>query len=346
MANPSPTISLWLDGEQSIQLGRKGFAGISPVLKIHMHDTSSDAVLVIPSYEPATRSFSLRLALQCGIFDLLDAESHSKISVPQEDMEPEELVVKAGAPIRLLDIKLDPRDEFWTQLFTPGHKYEIRWAQGDKAPWAYHGEVHQDAPERLPVRLGKEPITFTVIDNATKPLLFSVSVTPTDQICYLSGEPRFGFKLEVTSHHDDIITVCLHKTPLKELHGLEEIVKVEDEEGHRVEWDWGIGCWDGPEPFPSDNMFEEFKPGEPYEETFWLTRLDENNNGGDLTDLEAGKTYTGEVSKTLLRSFANNQKGNKEVLLAGSEQAKKERWARISGLVFLDVSDPFTFKTV
>jgi hypothetical protein len=34
----------------------------------------------------------------------------------------------------------------------------------------------------------------------------------------------------------------LNKTPLKELHGLEEIVKVEDEEGQRVEWDGAIGC--------------------------------------------------------------------------------------------------------
>jgi hypothetical protein len=93
-------------------------------------------------------------------------------------------------------------------------------------------------------------------------------------------------------------------------------------------------------------MFEEFEPGVPYEEAFWLTRLDENNNGGELTDLGARKKYMGEVSKTLLRSFASNQRGSKEELLAGSEQEKRERWARSSELVFLNVSDPFTFETV
>jgi hypothetical protein len=339
-------MSLWLDGSQTIQLGQKGFAGTTPVLKVHMHDTSSAATLVIPSYQSSTKSFSLRFALQCGVLDLFDAGSHTKISVPHEDIELGELVVKAGAPIRLFDLKLDPQDEFWTQLLEPGHMYEISWAHGDKAPWAYRGEVHQDAAERLSVRLGKECITYTILNNATTPLLFSVCVHPTDKVCYLSGEPRFGFMLEVTSYQDDVITVCLHKTPLKELHGLEEIVKVEDEEGQRVEWDWGIGCWDGPEPFPSDDMFVEFKPGVPYKETFWLTKFDENNNGGELTDLQGGKKYTGEVSKTLLRSFANNQKGYKDDLLAGSEQEKRERWARSSELVFLDVSGPFTFETV
>jgi hypothetical protein len=143
----------------------------------------------------------------------------------------------------------------------------------------------------LPVRLGKEPIAYTVLDNDMTLLLISVSVNPTDQVCHLSGEPRFGLKLEITSQYNEIITLCFYKTPLKGLHGLEEIVRVKDVEGQQVEWDWEIGCWEGPESFPSDDMFEEFKPGMPYVKIFWLTKPDENNNGGELTDLEAGKKY-------------------------------------------------------
>jgi hypothetical protein len=347
MSNPSPTMSLWLDGWQYIQLGRKGFAGPTPVIKVHMHDRSRAATLVIPCYQSSTRSLSLQRALQCGIFDLFDAESHTKISVPQEDIEVEELVVKAGAPIRLFDLELEPRDEFWTQLLIPGHKYEIRWAHSDKTPWAYRGEVHQDTHERLSVHLDDKSITYTVLDNSTTPILVSVSVKPTDEVCHLSGESPFGFKLEVTSLCNDIITICLDKTPLKELNGLEDIVKVEDEEGQRVDWDWGIGCWEDTNTFPSDFMFEEFKPNVPYEKMFWLSKLRKNGNGGELGDLEADKKYTGKVSKTLLRSFGlKTQRGSKKELLAGSEQEKKERWAKGSEPIFLDVSDLFTFKTV
>ncbi|KAL1611977.1 hypothetical protein SLS60_000200 [Paraconiothyrium brasiliense] len=349
MADPSPTMSLWLDGRQTIQLGQKGSAGTTPVLKVHMHDTSHAARLVIPSYEPSTRSFNLRRALQCGIFDLYDAESHTKIAVPHEDVQPEELTVEARAPLKLFNLKLDPQDNFWTELLTPGHTYEIYWApNNNNTPWAYRGEAHQDAPERLPIRLGKQPFTYTLLDDATKPLHLSVSVKPTDKTCYMSGDPQFGLKLEVTSQHDEVITMCLDKTPLKELHGLEEIVEVVDEEGQQVDWGYGIGCWDGdsPERFPADDMFEELKPGVPYEETFWLTKVDEKGHGGELTDLESGKKYTGEVSKTLLNTLGNYQVGTKEQLLAGSEQEKKDRWAGRRGLVFLDVSDPFAFETV
>lgn len=312
-----------------------------------MHDTSHAARLVIPGYQPSTRSFNLRQALQCGIFDLYEAESRTKIAVPHEDVQPEELLVKARAPLKLFDLKIDPEDGFWSELLTPGHTYEIFWARNENAPWAYRGDDHQDAPERLTVRLGKQPFTYVVFDDAANPLHLSVSVEPTDKICHMSGEPRFGLKLQVTSRHDETITMCLDKTPLKELHGLEEIVEVADEEGQQVEWGYGIGCWDGdgPERFPSDNMFEELKPGVPYEETFWLTKVDDKGHGGELTDLESGKRYTGKVSKTLLSTLGNYQVGNKEHLLVGSEQEKKDRWAKRPGLVFLDVSDQFTFET-
>ena len=265
--------------------------------------------------------------------------------MPHQDVEAEELVVNAGAPLKLLDLVLDPRDEFWFKLLKPGHSYKIGWVHGDNAPWVYRGDTHQDTPERLPIRLGKGLITYTVLESSKQPAIFSISVNPTDKICHMSGEPRFGFKLTVTLLNDCMLTVCLNKTPLKELHGLEDIVKVEDERGQEVEFDWGIGCWEGPEPFPPDMMFEEFKPGVPHERMFWLDEREENDRPGDLTDLEAGKRYMVEVSETLLESFHRCQKGTKKELLAGSEKQKEERWSR-SELIFIEVSSPFTFETV
>jgi hypothetical protein len=163
----------------------------------------------------------------------------------------------------------------------------------------------------------------------------------------LSGEPAFGFKLQVLSHEEDFITVCLHKTPLKELHGLDEVAQVVDEENEEVEWPYGIGCFDGKESFPSDNTFEEFKPGLPYERTFWLEKYDkETSNGGELGVLDAGHSYKVSVSKTLLRGFSKWRRGRKDELLAGGEKEKEDRWNDGSGQIILEVSDPFMFETI
>lgn len=347
MADPNPTFSLYLDGELSFQLGRKGFAGTTPNLKIQMHDTSHAATLVIPGYRSSTKTFSLPLAIQGGLFDLFETETNTKVSVPSSDEEAGELVVKSGARNQWFDLKIDAREDFWTQLLTQGHRYEIRWQDDGKAPWAYRGEVHQDSPQRLSVRRLPRPIKFTVFDNVTAPPQFSITLTPTANVCHLSGEPRFGFKLQVVSHEENVITVCLHKTPLKELHGLEEIACVVDEEDEEVEWPYGIGCFDGKEPFPSDNMFEEFKPSVPYERTFWLEEYDKGtSNGGELGVLEAGSLYKVHVSKTILRAFSKWKRGRKRELLAGGEKEKEERWNNNSGQIILEVSEPFTFETI
>ncbi|CAI6277847.1 unnamed protein product [Periconia digitata] len=343
MADSDSFISLLLEGRQSIQLDQRGVDGAHPTFKVKMEDTSSPITLVIPGYETSTRSFNLRHALQCGILDLIEAESRTRIAVPRNEVEAGELFIEADVRWTKFTLKLDPQNEFWNELLAPGHKYEIRWAHGENAPWAYRGQIHQDAAERLPVRLGEHPITYEVLDSAAKPLRFHASVAPTDKVCHLTGEPRFGFNIKVTSHNDDILTVNLNNTPLRLLQTLEDIVHVEDEDGQEFEWSFSIGCWEseGPEPFPSDGMFEEFKPGVPYEETYWLT-----NDSGDLGSLESGKTYRGELSTSLMRSFTENMKGTKKELLAGSEQEKKKRWARCTKTVLLEVSDPFTFKAV
>ncbi|KAK7179600.1 hypothetical protein DPSP01_011652 [Paraphaeosphaeria sporulosa] len=84
---------------------------------------------------------------------------------------------------------------------------------------------------------------------------FSLPLTPTADVCHLNGEPRLGFKLKILSHDNEIITVCLHQTPLKELHGPEEITYVTNE-GKELEWPYGIGYWEYDGPFPDDTLSE------------------------------------------------------------------------------------------
>ncbi|KAJ4288106.1 hypothetical protein N0V90_012123 [Kalmusia sp. IMI 367209] len=351
MGDPQPAISLYLDGELSFQLHRKGFAGTIPTLKLQMHDNKNPATLVIDGYRSSEKNFSLTHAIQRGLFELFDAETNTKIAVPQvnEEIEAGKMVVPAGARNQWFDLKIDAREDFWTQLLTPGHKYEIRWAKSGHEPRAYHGETEEVSEEtnRLSVRCLPRPIKLTVFDDATAPPQFSLSLTPTAKICHLSGEPRFGFSLEVTSHEAEVITVCLHKTPLKELHGLEEIAKVEDvETDEEVEWPYGIGCYDGPESFPSNDFFEEFEPGVPYQRTFYLEKYDKKtSNGGELEALESGSIYKVEVSKDLLRAFTKWRKGRKGDLLGSDQKENEARWKGNSGQIILEVSNPFTFET-
>lgn len=312
MSAASPTISLYLNGSLSFQLGRKGTSGTIPTLKVQMHDASHAATLVLPGYRSSTNTVSLIHALQGGLLDLFDTENDEKISVPSGEEEPGKLVVKANARNQWFDLKVDTCEDFWKNLLTPGRTYKICWRNDGNIPWAYREDDQRQPPERLPVRLMTRPITLAVLDDDAAPLRLSMSLSPTADVCHLSGEPRFGFKLQVVSHSEDIITVCLNKTPLKELHGLEEIARVVNEEGEEIEWPWGIGCWEGREPFPSDIMFEELKPNVPYERTFWLEKFNkETSNGGELDDLESGQSYTVEISKTLLCAFSWWKKGTK-----------------------------------
>lgn len=345
MAVLNPIISLFLDGDIALQLHHKGFAGSTPTLKIQMHDISNSATLTIPGYQSSTKSLSLPQALQGGLFDLFDIESNQKISVVSNDQQPGELVVEAGARNQWFNLAVDTCDDFWTQLLSPGHKYEIRWTDGDTAPQARCIEDHKNSSEQLSVRLLPRPIKLHVFDDTTAPPRISLSLSPTDKICHLSGEPRFGFALKVTSHAEKVITVCLHKTPLKELHSLDEIAKVEDEDDE-VEWPYGIGCFEGREPFPCDDMFEELHPNVPFERMFWLEKYDdETSNGGELEELHAGVKYKGQVSKTLLQTFTNWKWGTKEELLRGEEKEKEERWKGSKGQLIVEVSEPFTFET-
>ncbi|USP81512.1 uncharacterized protein yc1106_08786 [Curvularia clavata] len=347
MADNGPAISLYLNGSLSLQLRNKGFSGTTPTLQIQMHDVSHAATLVIPGYDASTETFSLSLALQGGLVDLLDVDTNENVLVPSVDEKTGKLLVEAGARNRWFDLKIDFHRDFWTQLLTPGHKYHIRWRDDREFPWAFRGKDRQNSPERLPVRLLPRPIKLNVLDSAATPLQLSISLSSTADTCHLSGEPCFGFTLQVVSHDEKVVTVCLHKTPLKELHGLEEIAYIVNEQGEKAEWPYGIGCFEGSESFPSDDMFEELIPNVPFGRRFWLRKLDKKtSSGGELEELESGQSYTARISKKLFEAFSNWRRGTKEELLAGEEKEKEARWRGTSEHMLLDVSDPFKFKVV
>ncbi|KAF2853097.1 hypothetical protein T440DRAFT_318528 [Plenodomus tracheiphilus IPT5] len=349
MAESDAVFSLSVNGRLSFQPGRKGFAGTMPNLMIRMNDTSNAATLVISGHNPSTNKFSLRTALQSGLLALYDLDNDTKVTIPPADNEPSELTIEAGARPQWHDLTLNPQNDFWNQILTPGHNYEIRWQpNSSNAPFAYHGPSKpQDPTHHLPVQTFSSTIKISVFDPSSTPPQLSISLSPTAKTCHLSGTPRFGFKLEITSHDATPLTICLNKTPLKELHGLEEIAHTVDQDGEEVEWPYGIGCWEGKEPFPDDGLFEEFKPGVPYERVFWLEEYDkETANGGELGVLDKGETYTVSVSKELRGSFWMWRRGGKGEMLAGSEKEKEERWRESSGPIMLEVSEPFTFETV
>jgi hypothetical protein len=347
MAESSPVFSLHLQGTIVFRIGFKGLAGTIPDLVIRTNDSSSTTTLVIPGYNSTTKSFSLPLAVQTGLLDLFDMESDTNVPVPYRHKEPEELIIKSGAQNHWFNMVIDEQDELWKQILTPGHRYEVRWQEGPNAPWAYRGEKPQDTFQRLIVHRSSTTIKLSVLDATSTPPKFSLSLSPTAPLCHLNGEPPFGFTLQITSHADTILTICLNKTPLKEPHSFDEIAHTLDEHGEEVEWPYSIGCWGEEQPFPNDFCFEEFVPGVPYVQTFWLEEYDKKTaNGGELETLDAGRVYLVSVGRELVGSFGTWMTGRKEEVLAGSEREKEERWRGSRGLILLDVSEPFTFETV
>jgi hypothetical protein len=162
----------------------------------------------------------------------------------------------------------------------------------------------------------------------------------------MNGEPRFGFKLKITSHEDEVLTLNWYQTALKEMHSFDEIATITDEQGQKPQWGCAFGCWEQDIDFPMDGFFEEIHPGVPYEEMFWLDREDpKTSQGGELEDIEAGKEYKVQVSEGLRLALSGWKRGTKEELLAGGLKEKKARWKNYGKLI-LDVSEPFTFKTV
>jgi hypothetical protein len=350
MAASNFELSLVLQGNSgyAFELGRKGFAGRTPRLDIHAHNHSNAVTIAILGYESSTHRLNLPLAIQSGLFDLFDMEDDTKVPVSTRDVELGYLIVEPKARTPSLPLTIDGREEFWKHVLTPGHSYEVRWQEGPNVPWAYSGEFYEDPSQLLPTQRHSSRLSFKVHSDETASPRFSISLTATSNICHLSGEPPFGFLLQLTSHAKEVMTMNLNKTPLKEYHGLEEIAHVVDEDGQEVEFAWGIGCWEHDITFPDDYNFEEFEPGVTYDRMFWLEK---NNMDNELSDLDAGRTYTVSLSRELTPCFSSGRWGRKEELLAGSEKEKIKRWKSgnsggTTGSLLLEISEPFQFETV
>lgn len=341
-----PVISLFLDGQVGIQLNSKAFSGKMD-LKIQMHERSKPVTLVLDGYREEEKSFDIAIALRRGLLDLIDLETNSPISISPSDEAAGSLALPPASPNIFYGLSIDSFDSFWNILI-PGHRYEMRWSVDSGQCWCYYGQPEESFENitRLPVRRLPRPIKLTVYDDASAPPHLSISLTSSSEICYLSGRPRFAFELAVTSHEKSPITICLHKTPFREFHGLEEIVDVSDETGEDVEWPYAIGCFEGSEPFPPDDDFEELASELPYQREFSLDPYDpETSNGGELNSLEKHRTYKVELQKSLLASFGKWRKGSKTELLSGTEGEKKGRWSGSSDPIIFDRTSTFTFET-
>ena len=344
--NNASVVSLYLDGQVGIQPNRKAFSG-NMDLKIQMHERNKAVTLVLDGYCEKERRFDIAVALRRGLLDLIDVETNSPISISPSDEAAGSLVVPPASSNTFYSLSIDSFDSFWNVLI-PGRRYEIRWSVDSGQSWCFYGKREEsfENVSRLPARRLPRPIHLTVYDDVSAPPQFSISLTSSSDICYLSGCPRFMFELAVTSHEKFPITVCLHKTPLHEFHGLEEIVDVVDETGEGVEWPYAIGCFEGSEPFPPDHEFEELAPEIPYRRTFSLDPYDpETSNGGELNSLETHRIYKVKLQNSLLASFGKWRKGTKAELLSGTQDEKQGRWSRSSDLIFFDRTGPFTFET-
>jgi hypothetical protein len=202
------------------------------------------------------------------LLELFDVETGCQVSIPSSDNDDDagHLVIPAGSQIRLYKSTFDVFSTFCNEFLQPGHKYEIRWSKNAGQSWCYYGQLEDPLKNatRLPVQRYSVPLKLTVFDNDSVPPLFPMSLTPSANICHLSGQPRFAFQLAITSHAREPITVNFDKTPFRELHGLDDVVTVVDVDANEeVEFPWGIGCWENDVDFATDFEFEEFIPGVP-----------------------------------------------------------------------------------
>jgi hypothetical protein len=281
---------------------------------------------------------------------LIDTETGNQISIPSSDEPAGSLSVPAASRNLFYNLGIDTSSAFWSEFLKAGGKYEIGWSKTAGQSWCYYdqSEATSQDPKRLPVRRLPRPLKLTLFNDDSAPPQFSMSLTPSANICYISGQPRFAFELEVTSHEKDPITVNFHKRPFRELHGLEEILNMVDSEtGEEVEFHWGIGCWESNEDFPVDDSFEEFLPEVPFKRTYNLSPYDpETSNGGELGCLEPDSTYKVSLDKNLPGAFNDWMKGKKSDLLKGSVEEKKERWnRRRDGPILFIKTDPFIIET-
>jgi len=322
-------ISLYLGGytpNLNFQLNSKRWP---TYVLIQMHEQNLPVTLVLDGFHEEEKELDVAVALCQGVLELIDMETQNPISIPPIDEAVGSIPASSGT--RRYGLTLDSTNSFWKELLHVGYKYEFRWSESVGQSRCYYRQPDESLKNvtRLPVRRMPKPITFTVQDDPSASPQLSVSLSASAKVCHLSGEPRFAIEIEVTSHAKDTITVCLDKTPLRELHGLKEVLNaVNDETDEEVEWPYVIGCFDpGKDYFPSDDMFEEFAPEVPYRHIFPVDPFDSKTmNGGEPDALEENRPYKVKLNKDILRSFGNWKNGTKADLLTGTKDEKKKIW--------------------
>jgi hypothetical protein len=347
-SNGETIIAISLDGKVGFQLNREALSGVIN-MEVRMRDDANPVTLVLDGYRDS--GFDIAIALRRSLLELFDVETDNLVSIPSSDSDDDagSIVVPAESQIRSYKSKFDVFSTFWNEFLQPGHKYEIRWSKNAGQSWCYYNQPEDPLKNatRLPVQRYSVPLKLTVFDDDSVPPLFSMSLTPSANICHLSSHPRFAFRLVITSHAREPITVNFDKTPFRELRGLDDVVTVVDvDTNEEVEFPWGIGCWENDVNFPTDFEFEEFIPGVPYKRMFYLNPFDSKaSNGGELESLKEGLIYKADLNKNLPGSFGTWMKGRKVELLKGSAEEKKKRWSRRGDEILFEKSDSFTFET-
>ncbi|KAM3081733.1 hypothetical protein ACMFMG_005180 [Clarireedia jacksonii] len=321
----------------------------SVYLLVRMQEAADSVTLILDGFHEHKQD--VITSLHQGILKLMDAETRSIIPIPSPPLHstPGSLTISNSK----LAANIDTTNPFWKGLLHIGRKYELHWSAEKGESWCFYGRTEEgyENMHRFPVSRMPGPITFTAHDSISAfiPKL-SISISASAEACHLSSKPPFSFELSITSHSKDIITIWLDKSPLSELHGLEDIVKTIDEEtGEEVEWPWVIGCFSPPRDyFPDNSTFEEFTPEVSYLRTFSLDPFDSRtSNGGELESLEVGRKYRVSLNKCFLAGFGKWRRGTKAELLKGTKQEKRKIWDFESDpIIVVDSGGTCTFETV
>lgn len=299
--------------------------------------------------------FDVVIALQCGLLQLLNADSRDVIAIPPRNTPPRARTITPMEIDEVHTISFHPTHEFWRQLVRNGHSYLIRFYESGGLSWCQYGSkeehlghLERDLPESLPLQRATGFMEFTVRDDPPPPT-FSVSLSTSSDICHLSGgSPTFHLIISVTSHETQPITVSIEDTPFYLAQGLDDIFEIQDQDtNERLELPSGAGCFldnTDPDDYPSKLILQEFLPQEPYVRKYALEPFDAATaNGGELDCLSEGHRYSVRPSQTIFNGFESWCWGRKSELPEDEKEVRKR--LRNNGRTRVAVSDvPVIFK--
>lgn len=349
-----PVVALNLRGYPDLVLnfGRESLSR-DPKLLIKSHEKSRPVTLLLDGLLGDEPGFEVRVALQTGLLQLLDAETEQVISIPPGDSPVRPRTIKPREIEEAHTINFHPRHDFWRSLVKPSRTYLIRFSETGGLSWCQYGSKdehpgHLDSIDRagsLPFRRGSECIRFSVRDDPPPPT-FSVSLSTSSDVCHLSAEsPTFELIISITSHETQPIIVAIQDTPFYIAQGLDEIFYIHDKDANeRVEMPSGVGCYmDDTDSDPS-MILEEFLPEKPYVRKYPLEPFDEaTSNGGELEYLTEGHHYSVRPSETILRGFSSWQFGLEKDLPRDQKKRRESFYGH--GRIGLTVADtPVEFR--